>query len=48
VVAPLSELAGALSVRCDGLIDRVLPAFPAGLSEEAIDGVLDQLRVART
>jgi probable F420-dependent oxidoreductase len=48
VVAPLSELAGALSARCDGVIDRVLPAFPAGLSEEAIDGVLDQLRVART
>jgi hypothetical protein len=44
VVAPLPELAGALWARCDGVIDRVLPAFPAGLSEDAVDGVLDELR----
>ena len=43
VVASLPELAGALSARCDGVIDRVMPAFPAGLSEEAVDRVLDEL-----
>lgn len=44
VVAPLSDVAAALRVRCEGVIDRVLPAFPAGLSEEAIDEVLDEVR----
>jgi probable F420-dependent oxidoreductase len=44
VVAPLADVAGALRKRCDGVIDRVLPAFPAGLSEDAIDGVLDDVR----
>ena len=44
VVAPLAELAGALRARCAGVIDRVLPAFPAGLPEDAIDAVLDELR----
>lgn len=44
VVAPLSELAGALVARCDGVIDRVLPAFPAGLSEAAIDEILVEMR----
>jgi hypothetical protein len=44
VVAPLAELAGALRTRCAGVIDRVLPAFPACLPEEAIDAVLDELR----
>jgi len=44
VVAPVPELAGALLARCDGVIDRVLPAFPAGLSEDAVDAVLDELR----
>jgi probable F420-dependent oxidoreductase len=44
VVAPLAGVAEALTVRCHGVIDRVLPAFPAGLSEEAIDVVLDEVR----
>ena len=48
VVAPLPELAGALSARCDGVIDRVLPVFPAGLPEEAVDRVLDELRITRS
>ena len=33
-----------LLARCDGTIDRVLPAFPAGLPEDAVDGVLDEVR----
>jgi probable F420-dependent oxidoreductase len=44
VVAPISEVAGALRARCDGVIDRVLPAFPADLSEAAVDVVLDEVR----
>jgi probable F420-dependent oxidoreductase len=44
VVAPLPELASALLTRCDGVIDRVMPAFPASLSEDAVDRVLDELR----
>jgi len=44
VVAPLPELACALLARCDGVIDRVLPAFPAGLPEDAVDAVLDEVR----
>lgn len=44
VVAPLPEVAAALRQRCDGAIDRVLPGFPADLSEEAISGVLHELR----
>jgi probable F420-dependent oxidoreductase len=44
VVAPLPELATALRRRCDGAIDRVLPAFPASLEEEAVAAVLDDVR----
>jgi probable F420-dependent oxidoreductase len=44
VVAPLSELATALRQRCDGAIDRVLPAFPAALDEDAVAAVLDEVR----
>jgi probable F420-dependent oxidoreductase len=44
VVARLDEVADALRSRCAGVIDRVMPAFPAGLSENAIDAVLDQVR----
>lgn len=44
VVAPLPEVADALRQRCDGAIDRVLPGFPAGLSESAIAVVLQELR----
>lgn len=45
VVAPLSEVAAALRQRCAGVIDRVLPGFPAGLSEAAISDVLQELRI---
>jgi probable F420-dependent oxidoreductase len=48
VVAPLPELARALLERCDGVIDRVLPAFPRDVSEDAIDRVLDELRITRS
>ena len=44
VVAPLPEVAVALRARCDGAIDRVLPGFPAELSESAIAVVLQELR----
>jgi probable F420-dependent oxidoreductase len=44
VVAPLDELAEALCRRCDGVIDRVMPAFPAGLSEDAVGVVLAEVR----
>ena len=44
VVAPPTGVAQALRARCDGVIDRVLPAFPSGLSDEVIDAVLDELR----
>jgi len=46
VVAPLSESTGALLARCDGVIDRVLPAFPAGMPEDAVEAVLDEVRTA--
>ena len=44
VVAPLEQLADALWTRCDGVIDRVLPAFPAGLSEEDVGAVLADVK----
>jgi probable F420-dependent oxidoreductase len=44
VVAPLPDLAVALRHRCDGVIDRVLPAFPAGVAEDVVAQVLDELR----
>jgi len=46
VVAPLDELAGRLRERCAGVIDRVLPAFPAGVPETAVTAVLHELRAA--
>jgi len=44
VVAPLDEVADALCRRCDAVIDRVMPAFPAGLSEDAVGMVLAEVR----
>jgi probable F420-dependent oxidoreductase len=44
VVAPLPTLAKALRERCDGAIDRVLPAFPAEIGEDAVTAVLDEVR----
>jgi len=36
VVAPVDKLAAGLRSRCDGVIDRVMPAFPGTLSEGAV------------
>lgn len=44
VVAPIPELAGALRRRCDGVIDRVLPGFPAAVSPETVNAVLQEFR----
>jgi probable F420-dependent oxidoreductase len=44
VVAPLDEVAGALRTRCDGVVDRLLPAFPSGLPDGAVAAILDELR----
>ncbi|MBU9764329.1 LLM class F420-dependent oxidoreductase [Mycobacterium sp. TNTM28] len=44
VVAPLAELAGALQRRCAGVIDRVLPGFPAAVSPQTVNAVLRELR----
>ncbi|MGK2866728.1 MAG: LLM class F420-dependent oxidoreductase [Mycobacterium sp.] len=46
VVAELPDVADALVRRCSGAIDRVLPGFPAGMSETAIATVLDDVRKA--
>jgi hypothetical protein len=47
VVAELPDVAAALLRHCGGAIDRVLPGFPAGMSEEAIASVLDNVRAER-
>lgn len=44
VVAELPDVADALVRRCAGAIDRVLPGFPAGMSENAIATVLGDVR----
>jgi len=44
VVAPPAELAGGLRSRCDGVVDRVMPAFPRAVSQATISAVLHQLR----
>ncbi|ALI26089.1 putative OXIDOREDUCTASE [Mycolicibacterium fortuitum] len=44
VVAPIPELAAALRHRCDGVIDRVLPGFPAAVSPETVNAVLQEFR----
>jgi probable F420-dependent oxidoreductase len=44
VVAPLDKLAGALKDRCDGVIDRVMPAFPRSLSTHTVTELLHELR----
>lgn len=44
VVAPIPELAAALRRRCDGVIDRVLPGFPAAVSPETVNAVLQEFR----
>ncbi len=47
VVAPIDAVAAALAQRCAGVIDRVLPGFPAGTTEPVIAGVLEELRSPR-
>jgi probable F420-dependent oxidoreductase len=44
VVATYDELAGALRNRCEGVIDRVMPAFPRTVSATTIAAVLQELR----
>jgi probable F420-dependent oxidoreductase len=44
VVATTDKLAAALKDRCDGVIDRVMPAFPPTLSRDTVTAVLDELR----
>jgi hypothetical protein len=44
VVATTDKLAAALKDRCDGVIDRVMPAFPRTLSRDTVTAVLNELR----
>ncbi len=44
VVATVDKLAAALRSRCDGVIDRVMPAFPRTMSKATITAVLQELR----
>ncbi|ORV16670.1 LLM class F420-dependent oxidoreductase [Mycobacterium celatum] len=44
VVAPVEKLAAALRDRCDGVIDRVMPALPHTLSHTTVTAVLHELR----
>jgi probable F420-dependent oxidoreductase len=44
VVATIDKLAAALKDRCDGVIDRVMPAFPRTLSSDTVVAVLNELR----
>ena len=44
VVAPVDELAAALTRRCDGIIDRVMVGLPAGTPEATVRALLDEVR----
>lgn len=44
VVAPIDSVGAVLAQRCSGVIDRVLPGFPAGTPEPVIAAVLDEVR----
>lgn len=44
VVGHVDGIAAALTERCAGVIDRVLPGFPAGTPESVITDVLDDVR----
>jgi len=46
VVAPIDRVGDLLSRRCAGVIDRVLPGFPAGTPESVISEVLAVLRAS--
>jgi probable F420-dependent oxidoreductase len=47
VVAPIDSVASALTQRCSGVIDRVLPGFPDRTPEPVIAAVLDEVRGSR-
>ena len=44
VVAPLGELADAVRLRSDGVIDRVMVGFPSSVDEATVTAVLKELR----
>jgi probable F420-dependent oxidoreductase len=44
VVATTDKLVAALKDRCDGVIDRVMPAFPRTLSRDTVTAILHELR----
>ena len=44
VVAPVDEVPAAVWTRCDGVVDRVLPAFPPGLSGRVVTELLEGLK----
>jgi hypothetical protein len=44
VVATTDKLTAALKDRCDGVIDRVMPAFPRTLSQDTVTAILHELR----
>src|ERR1700684_545136 len=44
VVATIDKLVAALKDRCDGVIDRVMPAFPHTLSKDTVTAILHELR----
>jgi probable F420-dependent oxidoreductase len=46
VVAPIDRVAQALAKRCSGVIDRVLPGFPAATPETVISEVLSEVRTS--
>ena len=48
VVAPIDRVATALSQRCAGVIDRVLPGFAGGTPEPVIAAVLEDVRAKMT
>jgi probable F420-dependent oxidoreductase len=46
VVAPIDELAAALTTRCVGAIDRVMVGFPKSISDERVAALVDGLRTS--
>ena len=46
VVAPIDRVAQTLAKRCSGVIDRVLPGFPAATPETVISEVLGEVRAS--
>ena len=44
VVAPVDEVPDAVRTRCHGVVDRILPAFPAGLPGPVVAKMLETLK----